>query len=192
MLKTMAPPTRRPTVALPTEADVEGFTRGLLAQDDSLTEQLLAAAIAAVRDYCGWHITPPKEGDVVTLDGSGASVLALPTLHLTALTEVTEDGAALDVSTIEWSQKGLLRKPGRRCWTDRYRGVSAKITHGYDDLPALNLAILSMVSRVSELGVGREVIGPYQWFPAEEVADGSAFSGSERATLDKYCLEDPA
>ncbi|SLF39509.1 hypothetical protein [Mycobacteroides abscessus] len=179
-------------MALPTKAEVAVATKGRLPENDPLTAQLLAAAIGAVRDYCGWHITPPKEDDEVTIDGSGASELALPTLHLTALTELTEDGAALDVSAIEWSECGMLRKPGRCYWTDRYRGVKAKITHGYDDLPALNLAILSMVSRKADDATGREVIGPYQWFPAEEVADGSAFSGSERATLDKYCLEDPA
>jgi hypothetical protein len=47
----------------------------------SSTERNLAAAEAAVRAYCGWHIAPAVIEDVV-LDGSGTRSLFLRTLRL--------------------------------------------------------------------------------------------------------------
>ena len=121
---------------------------------------LLEAVSDEVRDYCGWHIAPAVT-ETVTVDGSGGEVLALPTLHLTRLVSVTEDGAELAVAGIEWSQAGYLRKLGG-CWTSALRGVVAEIEHGYPETPPGLVALVCEVALRAltvPAGVGRESSG---------------------------------
>lgn len=106
------------------------------------------AACAAVRAYCGWHIAP-SVAEEVTIDGSGGSVEFLPTLHLTALTSITSDGST--VPDPEWSEAGMVRK-GSGCWTRKYRGVVAEITHGYDECPPEVFKVVAEMVAVSALG----------------------------------------
>lgn len=169
----------------PTKAEVEVYTQGRLTEGDSRTELLLAGALAAAREYCGWHVTPSKSEEIA-VDGPGTPLLVLPTLRLVEIEEIADDGLVIAPAELHWSEIGLVRKLDRRCWTGKYRGVTAKITHGFDNIPAWKLAVLAIVERTAE--AGREEIGPYKYFPAESIADGSAFTGSERAILDNYRL----
>jgi hypothetical protein len=126
---------------------VEAFTEGRLNRDDAETQRQLDAALAAARGYCGWHVTPVRTGDQVIADGRGGALLALPTLALSAVTAVTEDGVELDVDTLEWSLRGLVRKPYGQLWTTRFSGVTATITHGYASVPDFESAVLSAIER---------------------------------------------
>lgn len=169
---------------------VENYTQGRLHRDDAETARLLAAALGAARRYCGWHVTPLKTADPITMDGPGSRLLVLPTLRLTAITELSEDGVVLDVDVdIEWSARGLVRKTSRGWWCEKFGGITAKITHGYDDAPDWQAAVLSLVDRWSDLpaGGGATVIGPFQ-YPTREAA-GEAFTATERYILDLYALE---
>ena len=52
------------------------------------TQLDLDAASDAIREYCGWNIYP-QVTETITVDGSGTSVLLLPTMNLTADGEAT-------------------------------------------------------------------------------------------------------
>jgi hypothetical protein len=174
-----------PDTGEPTAADVAAYSQGRLSQDDSRTTLLLAGALAAARAYCGWHVIPECE-ETVTVDGPGSPLLVLPTLRLVDLTQLAEGGVQLDVDSVEWSGRGLVRKPGHGCWTAKYRGITATMTHGFTSAPDFIAAVLAAVDRVG-CG-GGETIGPFK-FPDAAVASGSSFSTAEKAILDLYRLE---
>lgn len=136
--------------------DVEAFTNGRLDADSDETERLLAAALVAARRYCGWHVSPVKSGDVLTLDGPCGRVLDLPTRRLSAVTSVTENGSTIDVSKLEWSTNGSVRKASGAPWSCKYRSISATITHGFTEEEAgdWRQAILSMVDTMSKVNAG--------------------------------------
>lgn len=175
-----------PDTGEPTGDDVAAYTQGLLVSGDTRTTLLLNGSLAAARAYCGWHVVGEKE-QTVTLDGPGSPLLVLPTLRLTAVTEIIEDGVDLDVDLVEWSARGLVYKHERACWTNKYRGVQITYTHGFTDVPDFNAAVLSAVDRIG--AGGREVVGPFQFPDTGSASAGSAFSEFERAILDLYRLE---
>lgn len=154
-------------------------------------DMALAAAEALVRSYCGWHIAPSRT-ETVTVDGSGAQVQPLPTLHLTALTSVTEDDDQIvDLAQVRWSDAGYLWR--RDChWTRRLRGVEAAIEHGYAEVPAdVQSVVLSVAARsvASPDGVVRQQAGTFSVTYSQaafNVAGGVALLAHERAILDRY------
>lgn len=153
-------------------------------------EQAQARALAEVQAYCGWHIAPNEEV-TFTLDGSGATVQPLPTLRLTELTSVIDADSTVDVTTVEWSEAGFLRRDA--AWTSRLRGVVVDVTHGYatmpldvqaviDRLAARHLEADSMSSTLVQVGQVRAAVGD----------DGLPAYGSltslDRLVLDRYRL----
>lgn len=116
---------------------------------------MLNAALAAARRDVGWHVSPQVTGETVVLDGPGGRTLQLPTRRLTALTGVVEDGTTLDVSTLEWSETGAVRKAACRCWSHKYRALEVTMSHGYteDEAADFRQAILMMVDQMSLLPV---------------------------------------
>lgn len=177
-----------------TPEDVETFTNGRLEADDDTTAKLLTVAVAAARRYCGWHVTPVRTGDAITLDGPGSGLLVLPTLRLTELTSVTEDGVAVDLTTMAWSARGLVRKKSGMRWSDQFGSIEVEMSHGFAEAPDWQAAVLSMVDRTSEdfslssSIASRLVVGPFE-FPEPSAAAGSPFTMVERAILDSYALE---
>lgn len=110
------------------------------------------AALAAVRRYCGWHVTPEQD-DELTLDGPGSTRLFLPTLHLVGVTALTEDGVTVDVADLRWSTaKGVVRKVSGTCWTGRYNGIVTTITHGFDDAPDFDAAVEALTAAITTSG----------------------------------------
>lgn len=170
---------------------VETFTQGRLDRDDDETQRQLDAALAYARNYCGWHVTPGQTEQSLTVDGPGATVLTLPTLALSALTAVTEDGVELDVDTIDWSARGMLVKTSGLPWTARFRGITVTITHGFATAPDFDAAILAAIDRggfASGDTADLKVIGPFQ-YETSGLAAGAIFSDAEMAVLDRYRLE---
>lgn len=144
-------------------------------------DDLLMQAEQQVRDYCGWHIAPERT-ETLTLDGSGTSAMLLPTLRLTDLTAVTEDGVDVDLDTLEWSAAGIIR---RWCaWTCRFRGVAVSITHGYEEVPADVAGVVRDIATraKSSGGLKSQTIGPFS-----ETYETDLLS-TERAVLDRYKL----
>lgn len=183
-----------------TTLDVQKYTKGRLTQGDTETTRLLATGLGLARRYCGWHVTPVIEDDVVTVDGPGGPLLVLPTLRLIELTALTEDGIDADLDQIAVSARGLVRKrhgyTGGRTgwyWSEQFGGIEATMTHGFAEAPEWQSAILSWIDRTSlTVGSGqREAVGPFT-FAETPAAAGSAFTDTEKMLLDLYKLETPA
>lgn len=136
----------------------------------------VAAVTEWIRGRCGWHIAPTIT-ETVTVDGTDTRVLAMPSLHITAVDTVTESGTAVDV---EWSTVGLLRHPNR--WTDRWRSVTVTYTHGYPSVPAdLAKVVIEAALRLPEPGAGAvKKVGPF------EMASTAVFLPEELETIDRY------
>ena len=146
---------------------------------------------AAIRAYCGWHIAPSIT-ETVTLDGSGSYTLPLPTLHLTALSNVLNDGVAV---TPEWSEAGFARLAttwretwdegpswSGRGWTTKLRGVTLTMTHGFNDCPGEIMAVhdrLSMADKIALSG-GTVRIGQVS-------VSGSTSGNAHTSGMDPYC-----
>lgn len=158
-------------------SDLDDYTAG-----DPQT--LLAQAQAAIRSYCGWHVAP-NITETLTVDGRGSRHLWLPSLHVTDLTSVTDEGTALTTDEFDWSVSGYLeRRSGY--WSDRPRQVVAVLDHGYEDVPADLVSVaVAMAARTasSPAGVKKQSTGP---FSIEN--ETGRFLDEERTILDRYKL----
>ena len=163
-------------------------TEPLAAAPDGVDAEAWAAACRAVREYCQWHVAPSVT-QTLTLDGPGGSLLMLPSLRVTDVAEVTNDGTAL--ADPEWSASGMIRA---RRWSSRFRGVSVTLTHGYDECPEDILAVLEHMARNK---TALETFGPAQTqsagafsmqMPTATLAGAVGLSGQHRGILDKYRL----
>lgn len=115
-------------------------------------QKAIDAALVAARRYCGWHVSPVREGEVLELDGPGGRVLSLPTLKLISVESVTEHGQTVPVSRLDKSsRKGTLTKPYGH-WSCRDGAITAVITHGFTEAEAGDWrdAVVSLVDSWSE------------------------------------------
>ena len=180
-----------------TPAELSVWTGGKILSTDPRLPGLLAGAAAGIRRYCGWHIYPAVE-ESLTLDGPGGDILPLPTMFLSAVDSVTEDGTVLDVwdqgdetGDFEWSANGEVRRLGA-WWTERFRGVVVEVTHGYASAPADIAQVVMQVcasALSSPMGATREqAIGfAATWaMTAPGVAGGMSLLGRDLAVLDLY------
>lgn len=94
-----------------------------------------------IRRWCGWHIAPAKVGDVLVVDVDRMSnrVLSVPSLHVTAVTAVT-NAADEPIDDYEWRSIGQLwREQG---WPHGYRQVKVTLSHGFATTPAAVKAVV--------------------------------------------------
>lgn len=151
-------------------------------------EMMLTAASAVVRSYCGWHIAPERADDVVVLDGKGALVVALPSLHVASVSQVINDGQT--VTDYDWSAAGMLYR--RAGWSLRFGGIRVTYTHGHKTTPPDVMAVVAaMAARAiaSPAGVVREQTGPFSVTytqTAPNQAGGVGLLNTERFILDRY------
>lgn len=129
---------------------------------DGVDEFAWRAAVSAVRRYCGWHIAPSVT-ETVTVDGPGEGMLLLPTLHLTAVSDVLNDGEAIaEPDQLQWSERGAVRQYSRY-WTNKWRGVTLTMTHGYEDFPHEMMAVArDMAKSDGRIGASALTSGPHQ------------------------------
>lgn len=162
-----------------------GLTPGVLGVVASQND--IDRTVEAIRGYCGWHVWPVRE-ETLVVDGEGGAVLALPTLRVTDVDQVTENGAEVDTEAFEWSTSGDLRRLDR-CWTSRWRGVEVELSHGYTACPfsALVGAVAREIADAAKVGGPITKVGPF------EFGDNSGASAAQailtyRGTLDLYRL----
>jgi len=153
----------------------------LAATPEGVDEAAWSAACEAARAYCGWHIAPSIT-DTYTLDGPGSSILMLPSLKVTAVSSVTNDGTA--VTDPEWSEAGMVRG----CWSCKFRGVVVEMTHGYDVCPP---EILGVLQEAASRGVGGSAVsqvGQVRMGGVSGVPGAASFMLDQKAVLDRYAL----
>jgi hypothetical protein len=111
---------------------------------------VLANASAIVRDHCGWHIAPVIEATLL-VDGTGGTVLTLPTLRLVEVSAVRIDGNA--VGNFVAFPRGQLYRCGT--WPARPGAVEVDCRHGHETSPgnveAVVLAIACELARGNSL-----------------------------------------
>lgn len=113
--------------------------------------KMLVWVSSVIRGYCGWRIAPATT-ETLRLDGDGSRHLWMPSLHVTNVVEVKNDGEIVDPDSYDWSESGYLEL---RCghWSRRPRGVEVTLTHGYDEVPgAVTEATVSIASRSGDTG----------------------------------------
>jgi hypothetical protein len=156
--------------------------------DEALADEKVAQVWAAVRSYCGWHISPVVRGVELTVDGSGCRDLQIPTLRLLDVLSVREEGAALDSSRYMWSEDGTLRKRVG-CWSSEWRGVEVVVDHGIESVPdvdgvVLEVAARAMIAPAGQIGLR---VGQVDERFASSVG-GFAFLATDYAKLDPYLI----
>lgn len=87
----------------------------------------MAAAQAAIRAYCGWHVAPVVTETMVR-DGNGRSLLKLRTMRIRELIAVRVCGHDV-TDRVRWSEAGMLE--GVK-FPHRFRSVEVELTHGFD------------------------------------------------------------
>lgn len=103
----------------------------------------LEQAEALVRSFCGWHIAPSRT-ETVSVRGRGSKTLLLPSLHVTAIASVTDDGALLvDDEDYTWSDAGVITHES----TFGTGLVTVAFTHGHTTPPAEVEAIVQAVAQ---------------------------------------------
>lgn len=154
-------------------------------------DSLLDQATALVRSYCGWHVAPSITS-TVSVAGSSKGAILLPTLHVTAVTSIVEDGSTLLTTDYLWDEAGILGRVGVP-WTSPDKVVTVTFTHGWDQAPDFSAVILAVASRAqsSPDGVVRRQVGlvseTYSQTSAN-VAGGVSLLPHEKDTLRAYRL----
>lgn len=149
--------------------DVEQYTRGRLSQTDPETVRALNAALARVRRYCGWHVSPVRT-ETITVDRPMRNhpFLVLPTLKIVALNSITIDGVVIDMTNVRVSADtpGVLSlnnwNPwGGWHWDSGFGLVSVNLEHGYTaaEVEDFRDGVLSLVDRAT-LTVSTGAAGP--------------------------------
>lgn len=133
-------------------------------------------ALDAVRDYCGWHIAPPRT-ETVRLDGPGGGLLHLPSLHVTDIVSITSDGQA--VTDYQWSQFGMVSAS----WSSKLGGIGATFTHGFDKLPGVVVAVARSLALAPDLPARQETVGPFSVMWGDTT---STLSAVQEAALAPY------
>lgn len=127
-------------------------------------EDRLLQAEQAVRDYCGWHIAPPRT-DTVTLAGPVSRRLMLPSLYVTDVVSVTVDGI-VQVPDVDYTvhREGYIeRRSGWRSWWAADL-IEVVFTHGFEFPPA---SVTAAVQALAQNAIGnpggltRKTVGPF-------------------------------
>ena len=148
--------------------------------------QVLASASFAVRDWCGWHISPSLEC-VYTGHGEGR-LLMLPAMGVTSVRSVTVDGEPVE---FEWTASGMVRLVNGT-FPDRWRSVVVTYTAGFDD-SAVSQAVaqIALNALTASPGVREEhagQVGITYNATGSGVSGGVALLERDRAMLAPYRL----
>lgn len=142
----------------------------------------LDIASGSIRSFCGWSVSQ-ETVTAEALDGTGERSLWLPTLRLTAVASVVENGSTLTVVTdFDWTKYGRLIRSG--CWPRTARSVVVTYTHGYATVPdvvkgACLIVASVMYNNPEFLGSHSETWGPFSESASNpsSVSSGLGLSG---------------
>lgn len=165
--------------------DFDNLTNGAFSQNPR-AEAALKAASAAVRNFCGWHITPALS--CTAHPAGGSQVLRLPAGYVSEIESITENG--YEVEDYEWRKDGLVR---RRCksWTDVWDGIEVSYTAGYETgaIPDLAEAVCSIASGVLSVSPGvtsESADGVTISYSASAASIAASLTNGMKSALDHY------
>src|SRR6478752_4688000 len=161
--------------------DIGTFTKDRLDPSDPEVARMLAAALVVARRECGWHVSPVRTNQTVTLDGPGSRILWLPSMKVVQLNTISEDGVDLDTDYVsisvgtgdEMLRRVALRKRGAGWWTAEYGAIEINMDHGLTEAQAADWreAIMSMVDAMSLLPVSSATGGGGLGLKSERIDD---------------------
>lgn len=169
-------------------ADFAAMT-GMQASDR--IESALNAASQAIRNYCGWHITPSVK---CTANPSGGEVVAkLPAGYVSSIESVTENGTALAATDYQWRKDGLLKHEPPRLWCDAWDGIEVVYNAGYeaDAVPDLIEAVCAIASGVLAVAPGvssESADGVSISYSANAASIAAALTSQQKNALEPYKL----
>ena len=140
--------------------------------DNPRVESALLAASQAIRNYCGWHISPSVK--CTAYPEGGAVVAKLPAGYVSEIVAITENGSELSSDDYEWRRDGLLKRAFPHKWSSKWDSITAEYMAGYEAeaVPDLVEAICAITTGVMSVSAG--VIS--------ESADGVSISYSQSAS----------
>lgn len=131
--------TELPPIISPEE--LSALSGGRFGADTVGVASVLDAVSAAVRNACGWHVSPVL--DVVEATQGPGRALSLRTLMLHSVTSVTECGEELGDGQFEASRNGMIR---RLCWREWPRGFGSVVVSYRSGIPAAMAPDLAAVA----------------------------------------------
>lgn len=150
----------------------------LAPQDD---DERLDQAEGVVRDFCGWHIAPERTETVKFYGHATNAPILLPTMYLTGIASVTDQGTLLDPSVYDFDPAGLLLRIDGGCWATGYGPLVVEFTHGYNETPpGVARAVQAVAGALSTGALKSKQAGP---FAESYLTDISTL---DRATLSRY------
>lgn len=154
----------------------------------SLDPDVLALrAVAAIEDYCGWHVAPVRE-ETVEVESDGSGVVFLPTLRIESISSVTVNDEPVTVERGDWSRVGRLRVPAR-CGDV----VSVTMRHGFKVTESLKAAALGLAAMEQQSPDGRMVSAQslgdrsVSYYTPTQLTDVMT-PGDPRLTLRRYVI----
>jgi hypothetical protein len=160
--------------------------------DTASANQALNIASSDIRDHCGWSISEEDVTD--TLDGTGTRNLWIPTLRLTAVSSLAENGVSLvEGVDFDWTRYGKLVRNG--CWPRTARSVDITWTHGYATVPDVVKGVcLALAGRRYDNPKGSKgstrTAGPFTETSTYAGEGGADLTSSEIEKLGKFTLEE--
>jgi hypothetical protein len=118
--------------------------------DEDVATLALASSSGLVRDYCGWSIS--YEETTFVVDGSGTTLLSLPTLYLVSVAAVSVNGIVLPAGAYTWTERGQLHNAVG--WPTGFRAVEVDCTHGYEQSPDAVRAVVLARAAVDAFNPG--------------------------------------
>lgn len=146
------------------------------ADDDERLDQ----AEGIVRDFCGWHISPSRTDTVRVANHPRNMPVLLPSMYVTSVVSVTDQGTVLDPSVYDFDPEGVLRRTDGDVWACGTGVIEVKFTHGYTDPPpAVTRAVQSVAAQLPN-GLKAKTAGPFSESYFNDL------SPMDRSTLSKY------
>lgn len=161
------------------------------ADNEPQIQLALSAVSLAVRNYCGWHVSPVLECSAA-LSAEGR-VIQLPALVVEDIVNVRENGEPLNEGEFEWKRNGSLRRSCYRNWVSDWQGVEVDYRAGLadDSLLAQIVAQIASSSIAASWGVQSEQVGEVSIAynqTASGVSGGVSLLPRDCALLDTYRL----
>lgn len=175
-----------PPLVTTADPDYEKFKAG----DE---DYLLRVASDAMRDYCGWHLSPSITETYRQLRLGSQGLVMLPSRYVTDVSQVVS-GQVIDPSAYEWFPDGWIQLAStvQFCTVAL---VDVTMTHGYAELPANLKQIAFELAQQTATSSGlisgvRSIKSPqYSADFTDAVKAGMSFSDEQLSTLNDYRLD---